>query len=158
MSYIEDHRMSSCIVDDQPPPSSCSSKGSYDNKTVFHKEHNEITINQESAASSMADNRKKLEGLNKKIDSGISVRATLVLSLFVLCMLSMMILYLPIIIFGISFYSIILVSHSLLLLCLVIFDKQVYQPLIDEWYILSCKTEGDTTYFPAYHPSRFEFL
>ncbi|CAL9733660.1 hypothetical protein MOSE0_C00276 [Monosporozyma servazzii] len=158
MSHNEDHSMSSSLFDDQPPPSSCSSKGSYDNKADFHNETSEILKNQYSPRSDTKEKWKRLESFNKKIDRLEILRTIISISLLVLGFVSICILWIPVKVFGLTFYSIILVSHSSLFLCLAIVEKQIYPPLIDGRYILSCEIEEQTSHLPSHHSSRNELI
>ncbi|CAL9737446.1 hypothetical protein MOSE0_M00254 [Monosporozyma servazzii] len=158
MSHNEDRSMRSSLFDDQPPPSSCSSKGSYDNKADFHNETSEILTKQYSPRSDTKEKWKRLESFNKTIDCLETLRTILFLSLLGLGAVSTCILWIPAKVFGLTVYSILLVSHSSLLLCLAIVEKQIYPLLIDGRYILSCEIEEQTSHLPSHHSSRNELI
>ncbi|CAL9735599.1 hypothetical protein MOSE0_I00144 [Monosporozyma servazzii] len=67
-----------------------------------------------------------------------------------------MFVWVPNKVYGMSIYTILLVSHSLSFSCLFVVHIYLLPPLIHERYIISYEVEGKTRYLPVYHPSKNE--
>ncbi|CAL9736455.1 hypothetical protein MOSE0_J10044 [Monosporozyma servazzii] len=135
-----------------------SAKVSNDKQSQSQKENKEFIIRQSPTDSSLKENRKKMESLNRKIHFLEFVRIVFLTSLFLIGLLSISMLYKPVKVCGMSLYSFFLISHSLSYLGLSIVHYQLLPPLIDKSSIIGSKIKEECPYLPAYHRSKNELF
>lgn len=135
-----------------------SSKVATDKKSHSQKQYDENIINQLPSASLMKYKWKKLQSLNSKLDFMENVRMGLIIFSLLFAVFSVSLLWVPVIVFGMPFYSFLLLSHSLLFLWVFIVYYQLLPPLIDERYNISYVFETETSYLPTHHPSKNEMF
>ncbi|CAL9735852.1 hypothetical protein MOSE0_I05952 [Monosporozyma servazzii] len=160
MSNNGDRNMSPPMCEEQKkehsPLSSCLSEGSNDNKPYPQKDSKEDNMKQSQTTSSVKEKQKQFKSLDEKTFFVQLVRAALVVLIIVLSAFSMPILWLPVKMVGMSFYSIDLLSHSLSFLGLYVVHYQYLLPLIDKGNLISYKIEEELYNVPPHHPPKRE--
>ncbi|CAL9733655.1 hypothetical protein MOSE0_C00166 [Monosporozyma servazzii] len=125
-------------------------------RTVTPSKSGTVTTKKEPSPSSMEEKEIKLENLEDKVDSLELIKLSLTIVTLTISGLFLMIVWVPYKVYGISIYTILLVSHSLLFSCLFVVHIYLLPPLVHERYIISYEVEGKTRYLPVYHPSKNE--
>ncbi|CAL9734811.1 hypothetical protein MOSE0_G00210 [Monosporozyma servazzii] len=139
-------------------PPSPYSEASYDNKSHPQKETKKFTMSKSPTASSLEENRKKLKILTRMIHFLEFVRIVFFITLFSIGLVCMFLSYISVNVFGMPFYSFLLLSHSLTYLGLLIVHYHLFPPLLDKSSIIGDEMKEEFSYMPAYHRSKNELL
>ncbi|CAL9737442.1 hypothetical protein MOSE0_M00166 [Monosporozyma servazzii] len=125
-------------------------------RTVTPSKSGTVTTKKEHSPSSMEEKEIKLENLEDKVDSLELIKLSLTIVTLTISGLFLMIVWVPYKVYGISIYTILLVSHSLLFSCLFVVHIYLLPPLVHERNIISYEVEGEIFYLPVYHRSKNE--
>ncbi|CAL9735853.1 hypothetical protein MOSE0_I05974 [Monosporozyma servazzii] len=160
MSNNGDRGMSPPMCEEQKkehsPLSSCSSEGANDTKPHPQKESKEANMEQSQTTSSVKEKQKEFKSLENVISYFALARAIFMVIIFVHIIFAMTILLLLIKVFGMPFYSIFLLSHSLSFVSLYVVQYQYLLPLIDKGNLISYKIEEELYNVPPHHPPKRE--
>ncbi|CAL9733908.1 hypothetical protein MOSE0_D00166 [Monosporozyma servazzii] len=126
------------------------------NSTATPPKSGTVTTKKEHSPSPMKEKQKKLERVKGNIAFLDLVRQSLTIVAFAFTVAFIMFVWVPDKVYGMSIYTILLVSHSLSFSCLFVVHIYLLPPLIHERYIISYEVEGKTRYLPVYHPSKNE--
>ena len=148
MSNNGDRGMSPPLLEDPKKEghsliSSCSSEGPNDTNPHPQKERKEANMKQSQTTSSVKEKQKEFKSLEDKIFYFELARAIFMVIIFVHIIFAMTILLLLIKVFGMPFYSIFLLSHSLSFVSLYVVQYQYLLPLIDKGNLISYKIEEE---------------
>lgn len=146
--------MNPSVLEKHKPSSFCTSEGSIFNKSKFQKEKSQSNMNQSPAPFSKKEIQNELESLVERIEFIEYIRMGLMINIFGVSCASLLLLWIPARVFGISLSSIVLICHSLLCAFFSIIHYRLLPSLIDETAILSFKINEKRPYLPAYHPSK----
>lgn len=95
--------------------------------------------------------QENFEKLNQQIELSELIYMVLWGSIFAISIYSVFLLWIPIKIFGISFFIIFFIAHSLLTSLLFVFTYEIVPPLVDQRYIISKKLNSPQNCLPALH-------
>ncbi|CAL9737966.1 hypothetical protein MOSE0_N00122 [Monosporozyma servazzii] len=145
------------ITDTDYSASSSSSPEISNNNTLHsQKETNEPIIKQLPATSTMDENQEELQLSIKEVDTTESIMRALISCIILSTFVLILFLWVPIKVFGMSVYAIILFCHSLLFSSLFFIHYILLPSVIEERYAASCKINGQRHYDPVYRPTKNE--
>ncbi|CAL9735851.1 hypothetical protein MOSE0_I05930 [Monosporozyma servazzii] len=136
--------------------SSHFSEGPNDTKPYPQKESKEADLKQSQTTSSVKEKQEQFKSLEDKIFYFELAKAIFMVIIFGHVLLAIVVLSLLIKIYGMPFYSIFLLSHSLSFLGLYVVHYQYLLPLIDKGNLISYKIEEELYNVPPHHPPKRE--